>query len=92
MREEDVHQWFQTVGTNLNDTNVTEILDDHSIVYNVDGGSFSVVPTKPEVIAAEGSRSVQFVYLNSAKENDTVLMSTSAAGKLTPSLVLFHYE
>lgn len=92
VRAEDIRQWFQDVGVYLKDTNVLEIMADPTRVFNMDESSIALVPTRQKVIAPKGSKNVQSLSLNSEKENYTVLISASAAGKLAPPLVLFPYK
>ncbi|XP_055528078.1 uncharacterized protein LOC129720616 [Wyeomyia smithii] len=51
-----------------------------------------LVPRKQKVFAAKESKNVQALSSNSDKENYTVLISASAAGKLAPPLILFPYK
>lgn len=89
--ENDIRKWFQEVENYLNEKGYAEILKDPHRVFNGDETCFLLCPKNKRVLAAKGSKNVYQIEHHS-KYNLTVMFTFSAAGEITPSMVIYPYK
>lgn len=87
--EKDIRKWFYDIEEYLKSKGLFSILEDPSRVYNGDETCFLFCPKLGKVIAPTGARNVYEVDKGQAKQNLTVMFSFSAAGDVTPPLIIF---
>ncbi|XP_030751032.1 uncharacterized protein LOC115878626 [Sitophilus oryzae] len=89
--ESDIRKWFTDIETYLVEKGYDSILQDPSRVFNGDETCFLLCPQNKRVLAARGSRNVYQIEHNS-KFSLTVMFTFSAAGEVTPPMIIFPYK
>ncbi|XP_050293612.1 uncharacterized protein LOC126734122 [Anthonomus grandis grandis] len=86
--ENDIKKWFGDIETYLKSKGYFSILEDSRRVYNGDETCFLFCPKLGKVLAAKSEKNVYEVDKGQAKQNLTVMFSFSAAGDVTPPLII----
>lgn len=85
--EENLRKWFDNVKVYADENGLP--LDDPSRLFNMDESGFMLCPKGEKVLGIKGQRNVYEVCSANEKENVTVLLGVSAAGSITPPLVVY---
>lgn len=88
----DIQKWFKDIEVYLESKNYFEILSNPSRVFNGDETCFQLCPNTGKVIAPKGSQNVYEVEQGPSKTNITVMFTFSAAGVVTPPMVIYAYK
>lgn len=87
--DKDIKGWFNGIEKYLLEKDTFAILQDPTRIYNGDETCFLFCPKLGKVIAPKGSKNVYEVDMGEAKQNLTVMFTFSAAGDVTPPLIIF---
>lgn len=88
----DLLKWFNDIEVYLKEKGYFSILDDPRRVYNGDETCFLLNPKEGKVLASKGCRNVYEVDKGAAKANLTVMFTFSAAGDVTPPMIIYPYK
>lgn len=91
VNEDKIRHWFSTVYNYFEASNITDVLQDDSRIFNCDETAFFLCPKDKQVLVRKGSKAVYNRVANDEKECLTVLVTVSADGKIPPPMVLFPY-
>lgn len=89
--ESDIRKWFTEIETYLVDKGYDHILEDPTRVFNGDETCFLLCPKNKRVLATKGSRNVYQIEHN-PKTSLTVMFTFSAAGEITPPMIIYPYK
>lgn len=88
--EKNIRDWFSEVEELLREENVElSIFNDPTRIFNFDESGFRVVPKQYKALCERNAENTYFVTNNNEKESYTVLFGSSAAGDLTPPMILY---
>lgn len=88
----DINSWFDAIEKFLTDQDYIDILKDPTRIFNGDETNFLLCPKTKNVLAAKGARNVYEVDRGLAKANLTVMFTFSAAGVVSPPMVIYPYK
>ena len=86
--ENRIDKWFSGFEQFLTDINALRILDEPQRLFNADESGFSLGGKLKDMVLAEKGQKHVSVYKNSAKEQVTVMVATSATGDFAPPHIL----
>lgn len=87
--ENDVRGWFRQINDYFVENNLLHIFSEPDRVLNGDETNFVLCPKTGLVLSSKGEKNVYEVNHSQAKTSLTVMFTFSAAGKLTPPMVIF---
>lgn len=87
--ESDIRKWFEGIEDYLMKKDYFSILEDPSRVFNGDETCFLFCPKLGKVVAPVGAKNVYEVDQGEAKQNLTVMFTFSAAGEITPPMIIY---
>lgn len=88
----DICKWFIDNESYLKSKNYFEILSDPNRVFNGDETCFQLCPNAGKVLAPKGTKNVYEVEQGPSKTNITVMFTFSAAGGITPPMIIYAYK
>jgi hypothetical protein len=89
--EESIKKWFRELKQFLEESQVLDILEDPSRIFNGDETSFSMCPKSGKVLAPKGYKNIYEVKKGNEKETITVLLVFSADGRTLTPMVVFPF-
>lgn len=87
--ETDIRKWFRDIEDYLKQKEYFDILENPTRVFNGDETCFLFCPKLGKVLAPVGAKNVYEVDQGEAKQNLTVMFTFSAAGDVTPPLIIY---
>lgn len=86
--ETNIRKWFTEIETYLKEKGFYGILQDPSRIFNGDETCFLLCPKNKRVLAPKGSKNVYEIQ-HHPKKNLTVMFTFSAAGVITPPMIIY---
>lgn len=88
--EQQLRKWFLEVEETLAEENVDmSIFNQPQRILNLDESGFQLTPNEYKALCGQNVQNVYSVINNSDKESYTVLFGCTAAGDLTPPMILY---
>lgn len=87
-----IKSWHAEVLKYCEEHKLVDVLNDPSRVFNMDEKGFVLTPTKEVVLVRRGDKAVYNRSKNDEKECVTALLGGSAAGKMTPPMIVHAFK